>query len=130
MNGQTQAVRHESRVPPALAIVVVILLLAALRGHAFAISTRMLEIRTPEINALVTLKKANDAAILAGGAVNAFGDMFTGAVTTVTNPVETLEAVPAGLNRMFGFAGREVKHTEEKIDANAAATRPARARAR
>jgi hypothetical protein len=87
-----------------------------------AISTRMLEIRIPEINALVTLKKANDAAILAGGAVDAFGDMFAGAVTTVTNPVQTLEAVPAGLNRLFGFASREVARTEEKIDANEAAT--------
>jgi hypothetical protein len=87
-----------------------------------AISTRMLEIRITEINALVTLKKANDAAILAGGAVDAFGDMFTGAVSTVTNPVQTLEGVPAGLNRLFGFAGREVERTEEKIDANEAAT--------
>ena len=82
----------------------------------------MLGIRITEINALVTLKKANDAAILAGGAVDAFGDMFTGAVTTVTNPVQTLEAVPAGLNRLFGFASREVQRTEEKIDANEAAT--------
>ena len=95
-----------------------------------AISTRMLGIRITEINALVTLKKANDAAILAGGAVDAFGDMFTGAVTTVTNPVQTLEAVPAGLNRVFGFASREVQRTEEKIDANEAAIRPGRAPAR
>ena len=87
-----------------------------------AISTRMLGIRITEINALVTLKKANDAAILAGGAVDAFGDMFTGAVNTVTNPVQTLESVPAGLNRLFGFASREVQRTEEKIDANEAAT--------
>jgi hypothetical protein len=87
-----------------------------------AISTRMLGIRITEINALVTLKKANDAAILAGGAVDAFGDMFTGAVNTVTSPVQTLEAVPAGLNRLFGFASREVERTEEKIDANEAAT--------
>jgi hypothetical protein len=34
----------------------------------------MLGIRVGEINALVTLKKANDAAILAGGAVDAFAD--------------------------------------------------------
>ena len=37
MSGQTDAMRHESRLPPALAIVVVILLLAALRGHVFVI---------------------------------------------------------------------------------------------
>src|SRR4029453_4226038 len=86
-----------------------------------AITTRMLEIRITEINALVPLKKANDAAILAGGAVDAFGDMFTGAVTTVTNPVQTLEAVPPGLNRLFGFAGRGGGGTEEKIEPTQAA---------
>src|SRR5262249_17341649 len=71
-----------------------------------AISTRMLGIRVTEVNALVTLKKANDAAILAGGAVDAFGDLFTGALSTVTSPVQTLEGVPAGPNRLLGFAGR------------------------
>src|SRR5262245_34896263 len=86
-----------------------------------AISTRMLGIRVIEVNALVTLKQANDAAILAGGAVDAFGDLFTGAVSTVTNPVQTLEGVPAGLNRLFGFAGREVDRAEEKIAANQSA---------
>jgi len=90
-------------------------------GTFAAISTRMLGIRVAEINALVTLKKANDAAILAGGAVDAFGDLFTGAVSTVTNPVQTVEGIPGGLNRLFGFAGREVNRAEEKIEANQAA---------
>src|SRR5262245_2244370 len=90
-------------------------------GTFDVISSRMLGIRVTEVNALVTLKKANDAAILAGGAVDAFGDLFTGAVATVTNPVQTLEGVPAGLNRLFGFAGREVDRAEEKIAANQSA---------
>ena len=75
----------------------------------------MLGIRITEINALVTLKKANDAAILAGGAVDAFGDMFTGAVSTVTNPVQTLEGVPAGLNRCLALrAGGGSRRGEDR----------------
>lgn len=82
-----------------------------------AVSTRMLGIRVTEIGALAKLKDANEAAILAGGAVDAFGDLFTGAAKVVTSPVETVKGIPEGVNRLFGFAGRTVTRVGEKIDA-------------
>src|SRR5262249_877317 len=87
-------------------------------GAFDVVSARLLAIRIAEIGALEKLKQANEAAILAGGAVDAFGDMFTGAAKVVTNPVETVKAIPEGVNRLFGFAGRTVSRAGEKIDAN------------
>jgi hypothetical protein len=83
-----------------------------------AVSTRMLGIRVTEIGALEKLKQANEAAILAGGAVDAFGDLFTGAAKVVVNPVETVKGIPEGVNRLFGFAGRTMTRAGEKVDAS------------
>ena len=63
MSGSTEVIRHESRWSPALAILAVIFLLAALRGHVFVIP-----VWVSHLAALVALTSMAAVAITNGNA--------------------------------------------------------------